>query len=219
MGKLNHHHWKESLAVISALMCASLASAADPAAPKPPSAPAPAAEEKHPIEPTRYGGGDLPVYILKITGIMHAGSRTMDPFGLFQDPDTKPIIRRPLKGDGPVELPVPLADIISQIRITTIIANERKFLVGSRVFSEGEQFPVNFRGKNIPIQIIEVSAQQVRFKNISTGEIAARRLDLLPPGMTAGGSGSAPPGMVPTNPDAPLIIEPDASAPPIEPSR
>lgn len=219
MGKLNHHHRKESLAALSALMCASLSLAADPAAPKPPAAPAPAAEEKHPIEPTRYGGGDLPNYILTITGIMHAGSRTMDPFGLYQDPDAKPVTRRPLKGDGPVELPVPLADIISQIRITTIIANERKFLVGSRVFSEGEQFPINFRGKTIPIQIVEVSAQQVQFKNISTGETASRRLDLLPPGMTAGGSGSAPPGMVPTNPDAPLVIEPEASVPLNEPSR
>lgn len=187
------------------LACVSYAAGANPA---PATAPAPPA-----IEPTRYAGGEqLEAYLKTISGILHASSRTTDPFGLPQDPDAKPIVKAPTRSSAPAEIVVPFSDIVPLIRITTVIAAEKKFLVESRAFSQGEEFPLNFRGKTLRILITEVSARQVEFKNLATGEVAARRLDLLPPGMSAGGKGATPPGMVPQGADAPLEIEPVAPA-------
>jgi hypothetical protein len=207
MGKLIRHSMaKEAVVRLGALLLCSGSCllAAEPAAPAPPP----------PIEPSRYAGDQLDEYLKTVTGILHATSRTTDPFGLMQDPEAKPAVRRSPVSTAPAEIVVPFSDIVPLIRITTVIAAEKKFLVESRAFSQGEEFPLNFRGKQLRILITEVSSRQVQFKNLATGEIAARRLDLLPPGMSAGGAGSAPPGMTATGADAPLVIEPEESAQP-----
>lgn len=204
MGKLTFHPLALGSIRLAGLMlsCLSLASGTEP--PPPPVAPPP-------IEPSRYAGGDhFESYLQALHGILHATARTTDPFGLPQDPDANPVAKRSQRGGTPAEPTVPFSEIVPLIRITTVIASEKKFLVESRIFSQGEEFPLNFRGKRLRILITEVSARQVEFKNIETGEIAARKLDLLPPGMSSGGSGNAPPGMVPTGADAPLEIESDS---------
>jgi hypothetical protein len=96
---------------------------------------------------------------------------------------------------------------------------EKKFLVGSRTFTQGDQFPVNFRGKQIRIQIVEVSSRQIQFKNLESGEVAVHKLNLLPPGMRAGQDGITAPGMVPSGREAPLEIEPANSTPSGTPTR
>jgi hypothetical protein len=189
MGKLIQKPAARSLCVVLLLrsFCL-LAQAAGPATTGQPAAePAPP-----PIEPSRYAAATLDEYLKTIAGILHAPSRVTDPFGLLQDPDSKPIVPKTVRTIVPAEPVVPFSEIVPLIRITTIVAQQKKFLVENREFTQGEEFPLNFRGKQLRILITEVSAN----------------LDLLPPGMSAGGAGSTPPGMVPTGADAPLIIEP-----------
>ena len=210
MGKLIHHPAAGGFGILAASLFSILspATAAEAVADAPP-----------PIEPSRYAAANLDDYLRTVAGILHAPSRATDPFGLLQDPDSKPIVRKVTRPDTPAEVVVPFADIVPLIRITAVIAQEKKFLVENRAFSLGEEFPLNFRGKRIRILITDVSARQVEFKNLDTGEVAARRLDLLPPGMSAGGAGSTPPGMVPTGADAPLVIEPESQSGTLTPSR
>lgn len=205
MGKLIHC----IVATTSCLLTISSSLAAEPAV-------APGAS---PIEPTRYAGADIEEYLRTIQGILHAPSRATDPFGLIQDLDAKPVARKIIRPNAPAEISVPFSEIVPLIRITTVIAQEKKFLVESRAFSQGEEFPLNFRGKQLRILITEVSARQVEFKNLATGEIAARRLDLLPPGMSTGGTAATPPGMVSSGADAPLVIEPESQSGNVTPSR
>lgn len=173
--------------------------------------PRPAPDTPPAIEPSRYAAAQIDEYLARINGLLHASSRAVDPFGLYQDPEAKPVIRKPIRSSAPAETQIPFSEIVPLIRITTIIAPEKKFLVESRVFSQGDEFPLNIRGRQFRILVTEVSAQQVEFKNLDTGEVAAHKLNLLPPGMTTGGAGSTPPGMISTSKDAPLILEPEAA--------
>ena len=90
---------------------------------------------------------------------------------------------------------------------------EKRFLVGTRSFRQGEQIPLSFRGKQIPVRITEVNSQQISFKNLESGEIASRKLDMLPVGMTPGNRGITAPGMTLDRPNAPIELETGDPAP------
>ena len=84
---------------------------------------------------------------------------------------------------------------------------ERKFLVGVRTFGQGDVFPLMYNGKTLRVQVMQVSPKQITFKNVETGETGALKLDMLPPGMIAGGGGnSRPPGMISNSDEVPLNL-------------
>ena len=173
------------------------------------------------IQPTRYVGEDVSAYVATILPTLAIRSSETDPFGQYQDLDAKAAAAATAKAVRTTsnEPTVPFAEIISLIQINTVMSGEKRFLVGSRSFSEGDQFPLNFRGNPIRIQVVEVSSRQIQFKNLETGESAVHRLNLLPAGMTAGQSGITAPGMAPSGKNAPLEIEPPSQNPAGSPSR
>lgn len=161
--------------------------------------------------PSRYISDEevLP-YVQSIAASLAIRQRTTDPFGQLQDPNAKPIIKPTLakKSQRVTQMQsTPFVDIIRQIKVSTIMPLEKKFLVGTRSIKQGQQFPISYRNKNIKIEVVSVSSRQIEFRNVDSGEIAALKLSLLPAGMTPGNKGITAPGMQQNLSDAPLEIE------------
>lgn len=156
------------------------------------------------------GPQELDSYVAALSAIFLMRDRENDPFGYLQDPNAKPVVKA---SASPVARRVtqmqatPFSDIVGLIVVTTVMPGEKSFLVGTRSFKQGEQVPLTFRGKPIRVQITEVSSRQIGFRNLDTGESAARKLDMLPVGMTPGLRGITAPGMVADRPNAPLELE------------
>jgi hypothetical protein len=159
--------------------------------------------------PSRYAGTDLEGYVASFAAIFPMGKRETDPFGKMQDPDAKPIIK-PVFTKTEERVPeaiTPFADIISRIEVTTIMPGEKRFLVGNRSINENDVIPLNYRGRQIKALVAEVSSQRIVFKNMESGETGVRELNLLPVGMTPGNKQIMAPGMMPLDPNAPLILD------------
>jgi len=181
-------------------------------------APVQVVDDGFPAKPLRHVGAGVDAFVSEAAAKLAITTREFDPFGMPQDPDYRPAAPPPSASAESAPQSVPFADIIRRIPINTVMTGDKKFLVGSRSFSAGDRFPVNFEGQSIWIEVVEVSARQVMFKNVQTGETAAQALNLLPPGMTPGSGGITAPGMVPTNQQAPLDLNSSGSAP-VPPSR
>ena len=137
-------------------------------------------------------------------------SRDTDPFGQTpgsgRQTDHQTHGRQDTTRIAPIQA-TPFSDIISLIQVTTIMPGEKRFLIGTRSFKQGDRIPLNFRGKNITVEVTSVSSHQIEFRNLDNGETAALTLNLLPVGMTPGTDGITAPGMVPDNPNAPLELD------------
>lgn len=160
--------------------------------------------------PSRFAGDEIEPYIAARKAVFSMRNRATDPFGLYQDPNAKPVIQQlasklPTKRQAALP-PTPLVDIVSMIRVTTIMPREKKFLVGIRSFSEGEEFPLVFQGKTLRMKILEVTGRRILFRNLESGEDAALETNILPPGMVPGSDGLRPPGMVVPTENLPLNL-------------
>ncbi len=164
----------------------------------------------------QIGPAELEAYVTSLASVFSSRERATDPFGQLQDPDAKPVIRTPIasatKRIAPVQA-TPFADIVQLITVTTIMPGEKRFLVGTRSIKQGDQIPLEFRGKKIPVQVTEVTSQRIGFKNLDNGETATRKLDMLPVGMTPGSRGISAPGMTLDQPNAPIELEAPESVP------
>jgi hypothetical protein len=161
-------------------------------------------------QPSRFAGQEIEPYVAARAAVFSMRNRAVDPFGLFQDPNAKPTIRRVVTGLPSKRQtalpPTPLSDIIKLIRVTTIMPGERKFLVGVRSFSEGEEFSLIFQEKTIKMKVLEVTARRILFRNLDKGEEASLETEMLPPGMMVGAEGLRPPGMVSPTENMPLNL-------------
>lgn len=164
----------------------------------------------------RVGVAELEPYLESMSSIFLSRNRVFDPFGQPQDPDAKPVIKASVasavKRAAPVQI-TPFADIVQLIVVTTIMPGEKRFLVGTRSIKQGDRIPLSFRGKQLQVQITEVTSRQIGFKNLENGDIATRKLDMLPIGMTPGHHGITAPGMTLDRPNAPIELEPGGSLP------
>lgn len=185
-----------------------------PAAPPAPVAAAAAAAKANAPTPSRYASMDLKAYVEALAKQLAMCDRATDPFGQLQDPNAKPVIK-PTATKAPrrftPEPPASLSDIVGRIEITTIMPRDKRFLVGSRSFGQGDRIPLNFRNKQIHTEVTEVNSRKIVFRNVDTGELGVRLLNLLPQGMTPGTRNLGTPGMVPASPNSALEIE---AAPP-----
>ena len=152
----------------------------------------------------------LAAYIDAESSVFSIRGRARDPFGHSQDPDAKHIgqlsAAKSMRRATPI-LATPFSDIVRLIIITTIMPGEKRFLVGTRSISQGDQMPITFRGKHIFVKITEVNTRQIGFRNLETGEIAMRQLDMLPAGMTPGSHDMITPDIKPDLPNAPINLE------------
>ncbi len=73
--------------------------------------------------------------------------------------------------------------------------------------------PARVERHEVRAQVVAVSARQIDFRNLDTGETATRKIDALPVGMTPGSRGITAPGMVPDRPDTPILLDPGDPSP------
>ena len=171
---------------------------------------APAATDPFIMTPSRrVTPEDLTKYVQTIGLALSISGRETDPFGQLQDPDAKPIIKPTIaspKRVAPMQA-TPFSDIVSLIRVTTIMPGERSFLIGNRSVKQGDRIPLAFRGKSISVEVESVSSNRIRFRKCDNNETADLTLNMLPPGMKPGQDGIRAPGMVPDNPNAPIDLD------------
>jgi hypothetical protein len=174
-------------------------------------APSPTEVAKATSVPSRYvGEADLAAYVASLASVFSIGKRDTDPFGQFQDPDAKPIIKTPVASTtrrAPTLQATPLSEIVRLIKVTTIMPGENRFLVGTRSVKQGDRIPLVFRGRTLNIEVVSVKSHQIDMRNIDNGETASLKIDLLPAGMTPGTRGITAPGMVPDRPNAPIDLD------------
>ncbi len=190
------------------ILPAAAAPEATPAAARPASASNKAADS--PGMPSRYAGAETNAYTAELAKRLSISTRLVDPFCQPQDPDAKPVIKSviaktPRRTNA--EPLAPLTEIVSQIKVTTIMPKDKRFFVNDRSLGIGDKIPLNYRNKTIRTEITEVSASRIVFRNIETGELGILKLNMLPAGMTRGTKGITAPGMTPADPNAPLEID------------
>jgi hypothetical protein len=169
--------------------------------------------------PSRYvGAAEQEAYLATLSSVFLSGAREKDPFGRYQDPDAKPVVK-PTVVKGPVRAApakaTPLSEIIQLITISTIMPGDKTFLVGTRLVKQGEELSLVWRGKQIRVQVTDVTSRLIAFKNVETNETGTRQLDMLPPGMRAGNGpeGIRAPGMIPDRPNAPIELDAGEATP------
>lgn len=161
--------------------------------------------------PSRFVGPDLKSYVEAIASQFAMRERTSDPFGQQQDPNARPVVK-PIDSKTirrtTIEPSTSLSDIVARIEITTIMLKDKRFLVGSRSIGQGDILPLNFRNKPIRTQVTEISSKKIVFRNLDTGELGVRQLNILPSGMTQGTHSITASSMVHSNPSSALEIDP-----------
>ncbi len=214
----------------------SIASSAPTTAPAPAPAPAPAStpaplpskpatteKEKAPASPLKAGDSasiipsrfvgedDLTGYIEARTSMFAMQGRANDPFGQLQDPNAKPVLKttvaKATRRIAPI-LATPFSEIIKLLKVTTIMPKEQRFLLGTRSIKQGDCVSLSFRGKNIRVQVSSVNSRQIEFLNLENNEAASLKLNILPPGMTAGTGGITTLGKISNRQDSPIELDP-----------
>lgn len=171
----------------------------------------PTEQTQNPITPqaSRYAGQEPSSYISSLSPLFSIAKRVTDPFCQPQDPNAKPRIipnsNKPQRRTT-TEPAKQLTHIVAQIPITTIMPREKRFLVGSRSISEGENLTLNHQNKLIHAKVTEVTSAKIVFTNTETGEQAVRTLSLLPAGMSPGQNQITPAGMLRDQSNAPLEV-------------
>lgn len=219
MGKLTH-----ILLVLILAPPAFAQSAANFGTPSNSNAPAgrtsqPPSKEAGPVSatPSRFvGTSEMEPYLESLSSVFLIRGRARDPFGQAQDPDAKPVVKASVAPSVHRAAPIlatPFSDIVRLLVVTTIMPGEKRFLVGTRSIKQGDQLPLTLRGKQIRVQVTEVTSRQIGFRNLDTGEVASRKLDMLPVGMIAGHQGITAPGMILDRPNAPIELDSGNPAP------
>jgi hypothetical protein len=216
-GRCRHGAASWAAAVFGIFVLSSLGQAQSAANFQPPAGKTRAMEEAAPERaaaisiPSRLVATDeVGAYIEEIRATFSMRERETDPFGQYQDPDAKPIVKPVLASSSrPAQMQAtPFADIVRLIVISTIMPGEKRFLIGTRSVAQGDILPLNFRGRQIRVQVTEVTGRQIGFRNLESGETAARKLDMLPAGMSMGNSQLiSAPGMVRDRPDSPIDLD------------
>jgi len=195
---------RKSILGSAALFVTSLVSVAAPAAPL-------SQTTQVTIAPSRYAGAETEAYILTLSSRLASTSRTTDPFGQVQDPGAKPAQPKVAKPtlNKPTAGPAakPFSEIVKQIRVTTVMPAENRFLVGTRSLSAGDSFPLVSQGRRYQVKVVEVSAERILFRDLGSSEDGELRLDVMPQGMSRGIRGVLAPGMEASKADAPLEID------------
>lgn len=138
--------------------------------------------------------GELDDSIMKMRGRLSINSQERDPFGLYQVPGKEPVVKSPI---AKMIKKTPFSDYIENIQISVVNSKDKEFLVGARIFRLGQVFPIVRGGSSISVRVDSIEPSAVTFKNLKTGELCAKKLDLLPAGVTASTDDLHVPGVVP----------------------
>lgn len=161
--------------------------------------------------PSRFAVGHVDLYVNARMADLFIRDKPVDMFGLYQDPDFKPVIKTTPTSikKGPTHFAaVPLSEIVKGIKVSTIMIKEKSFLVGVRSFKEGDEFSITYQeGRTRRMKVTKVEPEEITFKDMDSGEAATLKIDVLPLGMSPGDDRLKPAGMVSPTESEPLILE------------
>lgn len=160
-----------------------------------------------PLESRLISDSEVEDYLKQIAAILPMATQERDPFGALQDPDAVPKI--PLMPDMPAmpEMKTAFEDVVRMINVTMVMPADQKFIIGTRSFGVNDVLTVNYRDQPIRVRVEEVTPTKIRFRNVESDDVATRTLEILPAGMSAGGSRRSIPGLIPTGPDVPIDLD------------
>jgi hypothetical protein len=156
---------------------------------------------------------DVNEYSARIASKFLIKSQGRDPFGNNQDLTVAPIAKTTTNEVVVQPNRITLAEIVKRLSITMIRHGEKQIIIGTRSFTLGDEIPVTISGKPLALKFTAITAQQLTFKNVATGETAIRELNPRPAGMTPGKKRDTPVGMTPTNSNAPIDLGGNDPAP------
>ena len=161
--------------------------------------------------PARFLSETLDDRIAEMKRRLSITGRERGPFGLYQNPERTPVVTRAAKEVAKTSF----RDFIKDIRISLINSRAKEFLVGARLFRLGQVFPIVREGQRISVRVEAVSSSSVTFRNLQSGELAVRRLNDLPEGVTTAGRLLRVPGItnLKKSEAEPLRIESNSSPP------
>jgi hypothetical protein len=151
---------------------------------------------------------ELEIYIQSVASKLLINGQLTDPFGLAQEPQKQGITG---ENEQQIQSPVsiPLADVIKLVPVNMVIPKQQTFRMGNREVKLGDTLPFTLNGAVVKTQVTEINSLRIAFKNVSTGEVAYRDLNSLPPGMSYGVTNKMI-GKSPTAPDQPIeLVVPD----------
>lgn len=99
--------------------------------------------------------------------------RTLDPFGVHQDPNAKPVEKTPDKTpDKPVaEVEILLAKEIGKLRKQIQGIARNRFILNGDFYTRGNQLEVVVKGKVFPLKIVSITPSRITFKNLAKGDL------------------------------------------------
>jgi hypothetical protein len=165
-------------------------------------------------KPSRLIGADAyQEYTDNISSKFQVNAKGLDPFGNSQDLTvTREVSSTP---EDKVVKPnrVSLSEIVKRLKIGMILHTEKKIVINKHSFTQGEAIPVIFNGQQVSLSLTAMTAQQLTFKNIATGETASRELNQMPTGMTLGKQQTTPLGMTSNSSNTLIDLGADNIAP------
>ena len=188
---------KRYLAIITMFPSLALAEPAVEAS-TPDAAPAKAAPaEVAMIQPSRLIAGSPVEQVELLRARIAINTKERGPFGLNQDPGKQGSVFKLPPRRQAKRIKTPFVDVVKAVPVAAVFPSEQEFLVGSRTIRAGDEFPLVVRDEKITVRVESVRSRGVVFKNLKTGALATKRLDMLPDGITPGGKIQAIDGVVP----------------------
>lgn len=149
------------------------------------------------IAPSRMVGPSLSDHVADLRDKLAINGRKRGPFGLHQDLSKASDSLLTISKKTVVRKETPFELVVNAINIAAVFPREQEFLVGSRSFRKGQTFPLVAGQDKISVRVEGVHSNRVSFRNLRSGEVIDKRLDLLPDGVTNGVGSIVPAGVTP----------------------
>jgi len=116
-----------------------------------------------------------------------------------------------------VRAATPFEDVIEAIPIAAVFASEQEFMVDATMYRQGQVVSLVADDQEINVRIERVRSSGISFRNLKSGEVIQKRLDLLPRGVMQGIGPDRVPGMIPTGGSRPPPLHVQLDTPPPTP--
>ena len=165
------------------------------------------------IQPSRLIADSADQQVELMRSRLAINMKERGPFGLNQDPGKQGSVFKLPPRRLAKQVKTPFVDVVKAVPVAAVFPSEQEFLVGSRTIRTGDKFPLVVRDQTITVRVESVRAHGVVFKDLKSGEIATKRLDMIPDGITPGGKIQAIDGVIPSGGASQEPLHLDLSSP------
>ena len=120
---------------------------------------------------------ELEQWVQSFSSKLAISDRDIDPFGQVQQPMAKRFRPAPAPHAGARVHAQPFAQLVERIPIAAVAPAQKRAMIAGKFFDAGEGFPVRIKGREVHVEIIEVAADAVSFRNTETGEVVKKALE------------------------------------------